>query len=60
MNTDKDVYFLYLLDDPFCAVDANVGELIFKQRICKPLREKVRVLVTYAENYMEAADQAVV
>ena len=54
---DADVY---LLDDPLSAVDAEVGEHIFDQCICKLLREKIKILVTYAEKHMKAADQVMV
>ena len=54
---DTDVY---LLDDPLSAVDAAVSEHIFDQCICKLLQEKIKILVTYAEKHMKAADQVVV
>ena len=54
---DADVY---LLDDPLSAVDAKVSEHIFNQCICKLLQEKIKILVTYAERHMKAADQIVV
>jgi len=54
---DADVY---LLDDPLSAVDAQVSEHIFDQCICKLLQEKIKILVTYAEKHMKAADQVVV
>ena len=54
---DADVY---LLDDPLSAVDSEVSEHIFDQCICKLLREKIKILVTYAERHMKAADQVVV
>ena len=54
---DTDVY---LLDDPLSAVDAKVGEHIFKQCIRKLLQDKITVLGTYAEKHMKTADQVVV
>ena len=51
---------VYLLDDPLSAVDAKVGEHIFQQCICRLLREKIVMLVTYAEKNMKAADQVVI
>jgi len=54
---DADVY---LLDDPLSAVDAEVSEHIFNQCICTLLQEKIKILATYAEKHMEAADQVVV
>ena len=57
MYADPDVY---LLDDPLSAVDVKVGEHIFEQRICKLLRDKIKVLVTHEKRYMVAADQVLV
>ena len=54
---DADVY---LLDDPLSAVDAKVGEHIFNQCICRLLGDKIRILVSYAESHMKAAEQVVV
>ena len=51
---------VYLLDDPLSAVDAKVGEHIFEQCICRLLGDKIRILVSYAESHMKAADQVVV
>ena len=51
---------MYLLDDPLSAVDAKVGEHIFERCICKMLQDKIRLLVTYTESHMKAADQVVV
>ena len=51
---------VYLLDDPLSAVDAKVGEHIFKQCICRLLKEKIVILATYAEKNMKAADQVVI
>ena len=53
---DADVY---LLDDPLSAVDAKVSEHIFYECICKLLQEKIKILITYAEKHMKAADQIV-
>lgn len=51
---------VYLLDDPLSAVDVKVGKHILEQCICKLLRDKIKILVTYAENGLKAADQVVV
>jgi ABC-type multidrug transport system ATPase subunit len=40
---DADVY---LIDDPFAAVDALVAKHIFENAICKELKGKTRILVT--------------
>ena len=52
---DADVY---LLDDPLSAVDAHVGRHIFDNVIGPAglLFEKVRVLVTHAEQYLPQCD----
>ena len=51
---------VYLLDDPLSAVDAKVGDHIFRQCLRKLLRDKIVVLGSYAEMNMKAADQVVV
>ena len=51
---------LYLLDDPLSAVDSKVGDHIFFECICNLLKNKTRVLVTYAERYLRMVDQVVV
>ena len=51
---------VYLLDDPLSAVDAKVGDHIFRQCVCKLLTDKIVVLGSYAEMNMKAADQVVV
>ena len=51
---------VYLLDDPLSAVDAKVSEHIFNECICNLLQGKIKILVTYAEKHMRAADQVVV
>ena len=48
------------LDDPLSAVDAKVGDHIFRQCLRKLLRDKIVVLGSYAEMNMKAADQVVV
>ncbi|XP_029201776.2 ATP-binding cassette sub-family C member 4-like isoform X2 [Acropora millepora] len=50
---------VYLLDDPLSAVDAKVGDHIFRQCVCKLLKDKIVVLGSYAEMNMKAADQVV-
>ncbi|XP_015763251.1 PREDICTED: multidrug resistance-associated protein 4-like [Acropora digitifera] len=51
---------VYLLDDPLSAVDAKVGDHIFRQCVCKLLTDKIVLLGSYAEMNMKAADQVVV
>uniref|UniRef100_A0A4W2CYB0 Uncharacterized protein n=1 Tax=Bos indicus x Bos taurus TaxID=30522 RepID=A0A4W2CYB0_BOBOX len=52
MYQDADIY---LLDDPFSAVDAGVSRHLFKQCICQALREKSTILVTHQWQYLKAA-----
>ena len=51
---------IYLLDDPLSAVDAHVGNAIFKQCITGLLRGKTRILVTHGVQYLAAADRIIV
>ncbi|KAI4538922.1 hypothetical protein MG293_011189 [Ovis ammon polii] len=46
---------IYLLDDPFSAVDAGVSRYLFEQCICQALREKITILVTHQWQYLKAA-----
>ncbi|XP_070656012.1 ATP-binding cassette sub-family C member 4-like isoform X2 [Bos indicus] len=52
MYQDADIY---LLDDPFSAVDAGVSRHLFEQCICQALREKITILVTHQWQYLKAA-----
>ncbi|KAL9984427.1 hypothetical protein ACROYT_G006716 [Oculina patagonica] len=54
---DADVY---LLDDPLSAVDLKIAEHIINHCIRQLLQDKIRVMVTYTESHMKAADQVVV
>jgi len=47
---------VYLLDDTLSAVDANVGEAIFKNCICGVLAGKTRVFVTQQFQYLSRVD----
>ncbi|KAL0963885.1 hypothetical protein UPYG_G00314870 [Umbra pygmaea] len=51
---------IYLLDDPFSAVDTEVGKHLFEQCICGLLRKKPCILVTHQLQYLKAADQILV
>ncbi|XP_070641616.1 ATP-binding cassette sub-family C member 4-like [Bos indicus] len=52
MYQDADIY---LLDDPFSAVDAGVSRHLFEQCIYQALREKITILVTHQWQYLKAA-----
>ena len=53
MYSNKD---LLLLDDPISALDANVKKKIFKDVIMGELRDKTRILVTHAIDFLHLAD----
>ena len=50
---------LILMDDPISALDANVKKKIFKQVFMNKLREKTRVLVTHAIDFLHFADSII-
>lgn len=57
------VYFdadIYLLDDPLSAVDAHVGNAMFRDCVMGELRGKTRVLVTHGVQYLASADRVIV
>lgn len=54
---DKDIY---LMDDPISALDAHVRKQIFKRVFRDMLRNKTRILVTHAIDFMHLADRVVV
>lgn len=51
---------IYLLDNPLAALDANVGDLIFKHCILGMLSDKVRLMVSHKEYPMKVADQLII
>ena len=54
---------LYIFDDPLSAVDAHVGKHIFDKVLsydCGILREKTRLLVTNAMQYVSSCDRIIV
>lgn len=50
---------IYLLDDPFSAVDVNVGKHIFQECVQNFLRNKSCVLVTHQVQYLKDVDHLV-
>ena len=48
------------MDDPISALDANVRKKIFKQVFQGLLKEKTRVLVTHAVDFLHLSDRIVV
>uniref|UniRef100_A0A8D0XQN5 Uncharacterized protein n=1 Tax=Sus scrofa TaxID=9823 RepID=A0A8D0XQN5_PIG len=51
---------IYLLDDPFSAVDAKVSRHLFEQCIRQALHEKITILVTHQLRYLKAASQILI
>ncbi|XP_055263306.1 ATP-binding cassette sub-family C member 4-like [Moschus berezovskii] len=51
---------IYLLDDPFSAVDAGVSRHLFEQCICQVLEEKITILVTHQLQFLEDASQILI
>eukprot|EP01105_Mastigella_eilhardi_P027514 TRINITY_DN850_c0_g1_i5.p1 TRINITY_DN850_c0_g1~~TRINITY_DN850_c0_g1_i5.p1 ORF type:complete len:1152 (+),score=324.05 TRINITY_DN850_c0_g1_i5:44-3499(+) len=47
---------IYLLDDTLSAVDANVGEAIFRNCFCDLLHDKTRIFVTQQFQYLSQVD----
>ena len=54
---DKD---LLLLDDPISALDANVKKKIFKNLLVGHLKNKTRILVTHAVDFLHLVDRILV
>ena len=46
-----------MMDDPISALDANVRKKIFKQVFQGLLREKTRILVTHAIDFLHLTDR---
>ncbi|XP_069457992.1 ATP-binding cassette sub-family C member 4-like isoform X2 [Ovis canadensis] len=51
---------IYLLDDPFSAVDVGVSRHLFEQCIRQVLKEKITILVTHQLQYLEDASQILI
>ena len=49
-----------LMDDPISALDANVRKLIFKEVFQGLLRDKTRILVTHAVDFLHLSDKIIV
>ncbi len=48
---------IYLFDDPISALDANVGKKIMKNFIIIYLKDKTRIIVTHALQYLKFIDR---
>ena len=51
---------IILMDDPISALDANVRKKIFKQVFQGTLKNKTRILVTHAIDFLHLTDRIVV
>ena len=51
---------IVMMDDPISALDANVRKKIFKQVFQGMLRDKTRILVTHAIDFLHLADRLIV
>ena len=56
LYSDSDIY---LLDDPLSAVDANVGEIIFKQSIQNNLGDKTVLLNTHHLHFAKCCENII-
>ena len=54
MYADKDIY---LVDDAFSALDAEVGEKIFKEIFLEELEGKTRVVVTHKISLLKSFER---
>lgn len=50
---------IYLMDDPISALDANVKKKIFKNVFMTKFKQKTRVLVTHAIDFLHLVDSIV-
>ena len=52
---------LFIFDDPFSAVDADVAEFLFERVIGKTgvLKTKTRILITHSLNFLQLCDRIV-
>lgn len=50
---------VYLMDDPVSALDANVKKKIFKHVFLDKFKEKTRVLVTHAIDFLHLVDSII-
>ena len=55
--SNKDII---LMDDPLSALDAHVKKSIFDEVCCKELKDRTRVLVTHAVDFLDSVDRIIV
>ena len=51
---------LLLMDDPISALDANVKKKIFQKVLLDHLKDKTRILVTHAIDFLHLVDRVLV
>jgi ATP-binding cassette subfamily C (CFTR/MRP) protein 1 len=51
---------LLLMDDPLSALDANVKKKIFKKVMLKKFKNRTRILVTHAIDFLAFADSIII
>ena len=51
---------MILMDDPISALDSNVRKKIFKNLFLNKFKEKTRVLVTHALDFLHLVDRVIV
>ncbi|CDW87468.1 abc transporter [Stylonychia lemnae] len=51
---------IILMDDPISALDANVRKKIFKNVIMKQFKDKTRILVTHAMDFLQHTDRIII
>ena len=50
---------IYLLDDPISALDANIGKKVMNDLIINYLKNKTRIIVTHALQYLKYMDKVI-
>ena len=51
---------ILLLDDPISALDAHVRKAIFNKVFCDILKDKTRILITHAVDFVHLADRIII
>lgn len=54
---DRDII---LMDDPISALDANTKRKIFDEVFCNELKDKTRILVTHAVDFLDRVDRIII
>jgi ATP-binding cassette, subfamily C (CFTR/MRP), member 1 len=55
--SNKDIL---LMDDPLSALDAHVKKKVFDDVFCKELRDKTKILITHAIDFLDQVDKIIV